>query len=160
MSSEAERVLSFLGLQHYLPAFLEAGFDDWDALSNITESDLISLNVRLGHRRKLQREIARGLLWPDNKPLPTTEELQKHHHNFIEKSSLLTIREFTETYYSSSGPTGFASTRSSEFQYWLQTSTGHHPSCPTSSPNNEIIEDGSIATEAGNPCAGTVSRRL
>jgi len=42
----------------------------------VTESDFEALNIRLGDRRKLQREIARRQLWPENSPLPTSDELR------------------------------------------------------------------------------------
>jgi hypothetical protein len=34
------------------------GFHSWDTLLNIQEEDMEALNFKLGHRRKLQREIA------------------------------------------------------------------------------------------------------
>ena len=42
----------------------------------VTESGFDALNIRLGDRRKLQREIARRQLWPENSPLPTPDELR------------------------------------------------------------------------------------
>lgn len=54
-----EPTLSWLDLSQYLETFLQAGFDTWETLMEITEDDLDSLNVELGHRRKLQREIAK-----------------------------------------------------------------------------------------------------
>ena len=56
--TDLESIFERLGLQQYLPSFLDEGFDTWDTVLYITESDLDALNVRLGHRRKLQREIA------------------------------------------------------------------------------------------------------
>ncbi|KAH7410852.1 hypothetical protein BKA64DRAFT_638510 [Cadophora sp. MPI-SDFR-AT-0126] len=69
MAGELENVLTRLGLQEYLRLFQNAGYDTWDALSQITESQLAVLNVKLGHRRRLQREIARSRCWPDDDPL-------------------------------------------------------------------------------------------
>lgn len=43
----------------------------------MTESDFDALNIRLGDRRKLQREIARRQFWPENSPLPTPDELRE-----------------------------------------------------------------------------------
>ena len=43
----------------------------------MTESDFDALGIRLGDRRKLQREIARRQLWPDGSPLPTPDELRE-----------------------------------------------------------------------------------
>ncbi|KAM0802838.1 high mobility group box domain-containing protein, partial [Usnea florida] len=52
-----------LGLSQYVETFREEGFESWDIVLDITESDLEALGVKLGHRRVLQREIAqtRGL---------------------------------------------------------------------------------------------------
>ncbi|KAL5400600.1 hypothetical protein PMIN03_012248 [Paraphaeosphaeria minitans] len=57
MSDLGER-LARLGLSQYLEAFVSEGFDAWETVLDITESDLASLRVKLGHRRKLQRVIA------------------------------------------------------------------------------------------------------
>lgn len=77
MSEELADILNELGLQCYVPAFMNAGYDDWDAVGDMTESDFDALNIRLGDRRKLQREIARRQLWPENSPLPTPNELRE-----------------------------------------------------------------------------------
>ncbi|KAJ9606397.1 hypothetical protein H2200_009358 [Cladophialophora chaetospira] len=50
--------LERLGLEQYLDLFISEGFDTWDTLTDIQETDFDSLNVKLGHRRKLQRAIA------------------------------------------------------------------------------------------------------
>ncbi|KAI9664994.1 MAG: hypothetical protein M1821_006442 [Bathelium mastoideum] len=50
--------LDQLGLLRYHDAFVSEGFDTWETLQEITESDLSALDVKLGHRRKLQRAIA------------------------------------------------------------------------------------------------------
>jgi hypothetical protein len=52
------------------------GFDTWETILDITESDFDALGVKLGHRRKLQRKIAsatglssdRALASPRNTP--------------------------------------------------------------------------------------------
>ncbi|CZS94746.1 hypothetical protein WAI453_013421 [Rhynchosporium graminicola] len=56
-------IFAELGISHYLHDFVEQGFDTWDTILDITESDFDALGVKLGHRRKLQRKIAnaRGL---------------------------------------------------------------------------------------------------
>ena len=56
-------IFAELGISHYLHDFIEQGFDTWDTILDITESDFDALGVKLGHRRKLQRKIAnsRGL---------------------------------------------------------------------------------------------------
>ncbi|KAI5850154.1 hypothetical protein GGS23DRAFT_598201 [Durotheca rogersii] len=58
-----EAIFGELGISQYLDAFVDQGFDSWDTILDITESDLDALGVKLGHRRKLQRRIAnyRGL---------------------------------------------------------------------------------------------------
>ncbi|KAG9777049.1 hypothetical protein KCU88_g4643, partial [Aureobasidium melanogenum] len=50
--------LERLGLEQYLDAFVGEGFDTWETLTDIQESDFDALNIKLGHRRKLQRAIA------------------------------------------------------------------------------------------------------
>uniref|UniRef100_A0A0D2XCR2 HMG box domain-containing protein n=1 Tax=Fusarium oxysporum (strain Fo5176) TaxID=660025 RepID=A0A0D2XCR2_FUSOF len=58
MSPDLESIFAELGLSQYLGAFVEQGFDEWDIILDIQESDLDALGVKLGHRRKLQRRIA------------------------------------------------------------------------------------------------------
>jgi len=70
--------LEMLGLDEYVPSCKEAGFQSWSSLDTITEEGLAALNMRLGDRRKLQREIARRHHWPDSMPLPSTEQLEQH----------------------------------------------------------------------------------
>jgi len=61
--TELGDIFAELGITHYLNDFVEQGFDSWDTILDITESDFDALGVKLGHRRKLQRRIAnfRGL---------------------------------------------------------------------------------------------------
>ncbi|KAF2440972.1 hypothetical protein P171DRAFT_488550 [Karstenula rhodostoma CBS 690.94] len=73
MSDLAER-LSRLGLSQYLEAFVSEGFDTWETVLDITESDLGSLSVKLGHRRKLQRAIAESRGQSSGRPLPIALE--------------------------------------------------------------------------------------
>ncbi|KAI6785558.1 High mobility group protein 20A [Emericellopsis cladophorae] len=63
MAHELEATFRELGISQYLDAFVDQGFDTWDTILDIQESDLDALGVKLGHRRKLQRRIAnaRGL---------------------------------------------------------------------------------------------------
>lgn len=56
--SDLEVTLTWLGMSQYLESFLQAGFDSWETVLEITEEDLETLGVEIGHRRKLQREIA------------------------------------------------------------------------------------------------------
>ncbi|KAK5990401.1 High mobility group protein 20A [Cladobotryum mycophilum] len=58
MSQELEAIFRDLGIAQYLDAFVEQGFDSWQTILDIQESDLDALGVKLGHRRKLQRRIA------------------------------------------------------------------------------------------------------
>jgi len=58
MSQPLEVIFGELGISQYLDTFLEQGFDTWETILDITESDLDALGVKLGHRRKLQRRIA------------------------------------------------------------------------------------------------------
>ncbi|KAI1103347.1 hypothetical protein F4804DRAFT_342595 [Jackrogersella minutella] len=53
-----EPILGELGIPQYFDAFIDQGFDSWETILDITESDLDALGVKLGHRRKLQRRIA------------------------------------------------------------------------------------------------------
>lgn len=53
-----EEVLTELGLLAYLDIFREEGFDTWNSIRDIKESDLHTLGVQLDHRQKLQRKIA------------------------------------------------------------------------------------------------------
>lgn len=56
--ADLELTLSWLDMSQYLERFLQAGFDSWETVLDITEEDLEALNVDLGYRRRLQREIA------------------------------------------------------------------------------------------------------
>ncbi|PSN65557.1 hypothetical protein BS50DRAFT_589950 [Corynespora cassiicola Philippines] len=69
MSDLGER-LARLGLSQYLESLVAEGFDTWETVLDITESDLSSLNVKLGHRRKLQRAIAESRGQSSDRPLP------------------------------------------------------------------------------------------
>ena len=61
-------VLDELGLLVYHDRFVGEGFETWEQLCDITEADLDTLNVSLGHRRRLQREIAKAGSPPDPRP--------------------------------------------------------------------------------------------
>ncbi|KAI4198238.1 MAG: hypothetical protein LQ350_005400 [Teloschistes chrysophthalmus] len=50
--------LSSIGLDQYHQRLVEAGFDRWETILDITEDDLEHLGVKRGHRRQLQQEIA------------------------------------------------------------------------------------------------------
>lgn len=51
MTSVVETIFGELGLTQYLDAFIEQGFDAWEIILDIQESDLDALGVKLGHRR-------------------------------------------------------------------------------------------------------------
>ncbi|KAL2199255.1 hypothetical protein P885DRAFT_30678 [Corynascus similis CBS 632.67] len=83
MSQSLEVIFGELGISQYLDAFLEQGFDAWETILDITESDLDALGVKLGHRRKLQRRIAnsRGIAPDASLVSPTqaaVEDLKLH----------------------------------------------------------------------------------
>ncbi|KAL8854219.1 MAG: hypothetical protein Q9221_000933 [Calogaya cf. arnoldii] len=56
-----------LGLGQYLERFVDEGFETWETVLDITESDLDALGVKLGHRRRLQREISNATGNDDNR---------------------------------------------------------------------------------------------
>ncbi|GME32590.1 High mobility group HMG1/HMG2 [Neofusicoccum parvum] len=74
--TDLRQKLEHLGLLQYFEVFVTEGFDTWETVLDIRESDLDSLNVKLGHRRKLQRAIAetRGI------PLERLERAIPHLH--------------------------------------------------------------------------------
>jgi predicted ATPase/class 3 adenylate cyclase len=57
MSADLERWLHELGLSQYFRAFVDADVD-FSVLPDLSDSDLQSLGLSLGHRRRLQRAIA------------------------------------------------------------------------------------------------------
>jgi hypothetical protein len=62
---DLHEILQQYGLGQYEPILIENGFDDWETVLGITESDMQELGLKLGHRRKLQRaifEYNRGML--------------------------------------------------------------------------------------------------
>ncbi|KFY50476.1 hypothetical protein V495_00239 [Pseudogymnoascus sp. VKM F-4514 (FW-929)] len=62
-------ILHSLGISKYLGSFIAAGFLTWTDLLDITEAELESLDVKRGHRRKLQRRIATERGFPRALPL-------------------------------------------------------------------------------------------
>ncbi|KAH8587515.1 hypothetical protein B0O99DRAFT_641566 [Bisporella sp. PMI_857] len=51
---ELKDILLSLGMLEYLDSFIATGFGSWETLSAITEVELERINVKIGHRRKLQ----------------------------------------------------------------------------------------------------------
>lgn len=64
--ADLKSILSSFGMGQYHDVLVEAGFDSWETIVDITEDDLESLKVQRGHRRRLQQEIARTLKLADN----------------------------------------------------------------------------------------------
>ncbi|KAI8991014.1 high mobility group box domain-containing protein, partial [Mycotypha africana] len=56
-------------LSQYIPVFMEEGFETLQAIMEITEEDLIAMNVKRGHRRVIQRGIATLKGVPKTQPL-------------------------------------------------------------------------------------------
>ncbi|RKF80586.1 putative hmg box protein [Golovinomyces cichoracearum] len=82
--TELEDILTELGLTQYLEDFIEHGFDSWQTVLDITESDFDALGVKLGHRRKIQRKIAiyRGISLAtalDSRDTTPCEHVQGQH---------------------------------------------------------------------------------
>ncbi|KAI1264107.1 hypothetical protein F5Y18DRAFT_436931 [Xylariaceae sp. FL1019] len=73
-----EAIFGELGLLQYLNLFVDQGFDSWETILDITESDLDALGVKLGHRRKLQRRIAnyRGIAPSTSLVSPTRTSIE------------------------------------------------------------------------------------
>ncbi|EWC44614.1 hypothetical protein DRE_06603 [Drechslerella stenobrocha 248] len=68
--SDLREILDRLGLSQYLGRLIEEGFERWDTILDIQESDLAYMGFKLGHRRVLQRAIARDRNIPENEPIP------------------------------------------------------------------------------------------
>ncbi|KAF7950348.1 hypothetical protein EAE96_007635 [Botrytis aclada] len=66
---EIHVILIRLQMLCYLNRLMDAGFDNWNVVKDITEKDMQILGMKLGHIRKLQREIATSRGWPQNAPL-------------------------------------------------------------------------------------------
>lgn len=66
--ADLELALSWLDMSQYLERFLQAGFDSWETVLDITENDLEVLNVEMGHRKKLQKEIANSSMLAGDPP--------------------------------------------------------------------------------------------
>ena len=63
MTQLLEAVFGELGISQYLGSFLEQGFDTWETILDITESDLY-VRRRLGEReRERQRGVLTRRLW-------------------------------------------------------------------------------------------------
>lgn len=86
--TDLREIFAELGIPQYLQDFLDQGFDTWDTILDITESDFDALGVKLGHRRKLQRKIAnsrglspdRALASPSRNTPSDTGQTDDHSH--------------------------------------------------------------------------------
>jgi hypothetical protein len=54
---ELSTALVQLGLSQYEERLQENGFEDWETVTAITETDMATMNFKRGDRRKLQRAI-------------------------------------------------------------------------------------------------------
>jgi len=54
---ELSATLTQYGLEQYRERLQQNGFEDWDTVMGITETDLAELDFKLGDRRRLQRAI-------------------------------------------------------------------------------------------------------
>ncbi|KAF4555270.1 putative non-histone chromosomal protein 6B [Elsinoe fawcettii] len=55
--SDLAQALDAIGLQEYTEVLQREGFETWQQLRDITENDMVTLGIKLGHRRRLQRAI-------------------------------------------------------------------------------------------------------
>jgi hypothetical protein len=81
--SDLRVTLKELGLHEYESRLFEHGFDMWNNLANMNETDMEALGIKLGHRRGIQRENARRLGHSANEPLlglPASLERQKRKY--------------------------------------------------------------------------------
>jgi hypothetical protein len=61
------------GLGHYEESLHANGFDDWETVTAITESDMAEMGFSLGDRRKLQQAISRAVIPPASQSSTTSE---------------------------------------------------------------------------------------
>ncbi|RFU26649.1 hypothetical protein B7463_g9707, partial [Scytalidium lignicola] len=101
--SQLQATLEDLGLQEYHSHLVEHGFDTWDNLAHITEADMATLGFKLGHRRKLQREVAGRAGYPAAEPLsgvsaPTSQVSMKTQRSeeCIEDKSIRIKRRYRQ----------------------------------------------------------------
>ncbi|KAG5931027.1 hypothetical protein E4U60_006563 [Claviceps pazoutovae] len=92
MTRDFKGILEDLGLSQYHDAFVNQGFDAWDIILDIQESDLDALGVKLGHRRKLQRRIAnaRGIAPSISLSLLTKPSLDESKQDGLRQEALRT----------------------------------------------------------------------
>jgi hypothetical protein len=100
---EFEAILTELGISHYFNEFIEQGFDSWDKIVDITELDFDALDVKLGHRRKLQRKIANSTGRSPNRALAPHTRNTPNDARLTEEQRAINVGKHTGT---SNGPQG------------------------------------------------------
>jgi len=94
MASEFEQSLVCLGLQQYVPLLLQSGYCDWHCIYTMSEAEFAAMGVKLGHRRKLQREAARRHSWPDYRALPIERNICcLHEKGLMVVSEVRSVRD-------------------------------------------------------------------
>lgn len=74
MNIQLRKHLQHLDLGHYISVLEENGYISWRQLMSVSEEDLDRLGFRLGHRRRLQREIATIQGYPQSIALPFSQK--------------------------------------------------------------------------------------
>lgn len=69
MNSQLRNYLQRLDLAEYINVLQENGYESWMGLETIRERDFDYLGFKLGHRRRLQRQIATMNGYPHSKAL-------------------------------------------------------------------------------------------
>ncbi|KAK7177290.1 hmg box protein [Paraphaeosphaeria sporulosa] len=91
MENHLRSNLIALDLGQYIDVLQQNGFVDWDTLSKAGEEDLGRLGFKLGHRRRLQRELASKKGLPYRQPLdngsPTEQGVSSSGNGDITQSS-------------------------------------------------------------------------
>jgi hypothetical protein len=72
-SDELRDKLVSIGLETYLPLLLSKGYQNWESVLKLSEEDFESLQIKRGHRRRLQRQIATDRGHSINHPLANAE---------------------------------------------------------------------------------------
>ncbi|KAI8078170.1 uncharacterized protein B0P05DRAFT_542820 [Gilbertella persicaria] len=91
LDNNEQSVSNFLDnchLPQYLDIFLQEGFDSVTSLLEITEEDMIFMNVKRGHRRLIQREIATMKGIPPNQPIATNRMGAKYAPDMLPNTPL------------------------------------------------------------------------
>lgn len=76
MENDLRSSLRALGLGQYIDVLQENGFINWDTLAIVKEEDLSRLGFKLGHRRRLQRELASMRNLPPWEPIDSNDSIK------------------------------------------------------------------------------------